>query len=194
MPPSAPLRDGGAPVNGMGIVLDADGIRRAVRRIAHEIVEMNQGVGGLALVGIQRGGAILARRIADQIEAIEGARPPVGALDVTLYRDDLVRRGIQPQPQPSDLPNIEGKTVVLVDDVLMTGRTVRAALDGMNDFGRPRAVRLAVLVDRGHRELPIRADLVGKNIPTSAQDDVRVMLEELDGSDGVVVVSRRVTA
>lgn len=182
-----------SPGTAAGIVLDADGIRRAVRRIAHEIVESNQGASGLALVGIQRGGAVLARRIADQIEAIEGTRPPVGALDVTLYRDDLAQRGIQPQPQPSDLPNIEGKTVVLVDDVLMTGRTVRAALDGMNDFGRPRAVRLAVLVDRGHRELPIRADLVGKNIPTAAHDDVRVMLEELDGSDGVIVVSGRVT-
>jgi pyrimidine operon attenuation protein/uracil phosphoribosyltransferase len=177
-----------------GNVLDADGIRRAVRRIAHEIVESNQGAGGLVLVGIQRGGAVLARRIADQIEAIEGTRPPVGALDVTLYRDDLAQRGLQGTPQPSDLPDIEGRTVVLVDDVLMTGRTVRAALDGMNDYGRPRAVRLAVLVDRGHRELPIRADLVGKNIPTSAHDDVRVMLEELDGSDGVIVVSGRVPA
>ena len=177
-----------------GPALDADGIRRAVSRIAHEIVVSNQGAGGLVLVGVQRGGAVLAARIADQIEAIEGARPPVGSLDVTLYRDDLAQRGIQPQPQPSSLPDIEGRTVVLVDDVLMTGRTVRAALDGMNDYGRPRAVRLAVLVDRGHRELPIRADLVGKNIPTSANDDVRVMLEELDGSDAVVVVSGKVPA
>lgn len=170
-------------------LLDTQGVRRTLRRLAHEVVEANQGVDDLVLVGIQRGGAVLVRRLADDIEQIEGARPGVGTLDVTLHRDDLDRR--HPTPQPSELPDIDGKVVVLVDDVLMTGRTVRAAMDALNDFGRPRIVRLAVLVDRGHRELPIRADMVGKNIPTSRDDDVRVLLEEEDGRDAVVVLPGR---
>jgi pyrimidine operon attenuation protein / uracil phosphoribosyltransferase len=173
-------------------ILDADGLRRTVRRLAHEIVESNQGAAGLVLVGIQRGGAVIARRLADEIAAFEGARPPVGILDVTLHRDDLSRRGLAPTPAPSDLPDIEGRVVVLVDDVLYTGRTIRAAMDALNDYGRPRIVRLAVLVDRGHRELPIRADMVGKNIPTALGDDVRVLLEEEDGRDAVVVVPGKV--
>jgi len=171
-------------------LLDTTGVRRTLRRLAHEIVEANQGVDSLVLVGIQRGGAILARRLADDIEAIEGTRPGLGALDITLHRDDLDRR--HPTPLPSVLPDIEGKTVVIVDDVLMTGRTIRAAMDALNDYGRPSAVRLAVLVDRGHRELPIRADMVGKNIPTAREDDVRVLLEEEDGRDAVVILPGRI--
>ncbi len=169
-------------------VLDAQDVRRTLRRLAHEIVESNQGVQELVLVGIQSGGAVLAERIADDIGAFEGARPPSGALDITLHRDDLARRGLHPTPLPSTLPDIEDRVVVLVDDVLMTGRTARAAMDSLNDFGRPRAVRLAVLIDRGHRELPIRADMVGKNIPTHHDDNVRVLLEEEDGQDAVVLI------
>jgi pyrimidine operon attenuation protein/uracil phosphoribosyltransferase len=170
------------------IVLDAAGVGRTLRRLAHEIVEGNGGLDRLVLVGVQRRGASLATRLADLIEQFEGARPAAGSLDVTLHRDDFAARGLRATPQPSVLPDIEGHNVVLVDDVLFTGRTVRAALDAMNDFGRPRVVRLAVLVDRGHRELPIRADIVGKNLPTSRHDDVQVLLEEVDGRDGVVVV------
>lgn len=175
-------------------VLDEAGVRRTLRRLAHEVVESNQGAEGLVLVGIQRGGALIAKRIADEIEAFEGIRPPVGALDVTLHRDDLTRRGLAPTPAPTDLPDVEGRVVVLVDDVLFTGRTIRAAMDALNDYGRPRVVRLAVLVDRGHRELPIRADMVGKNIPTQHGDDVRVLLAEEDGRDAVVVVPGRVVS
>jgi len=171
------------------LLLDTTGVRRTLRRLAHEIVEANQGVDDLVLVGIQRGGAVLAQRLANDIGEIEGQRPAVGILDVTFHRDDLDRR--HPTPQPSQLPDIDGKMVVLIDDVLMTGRTTRAALDAMNDYGRPRAVRLAVLVDRGHRELPIRADMVGKNIPTAHDDDVRVLLEEDDGRDAVVILPGR---
>lgn len=171
-----------------GPLLDAQGVRRTLNRLAHEIVEANGGVAGLVLVGIQRRGATLALRLADAIETFEGDRPPLGTLDITLHRDDFAERGLRATPRPSDLPDIEGKSVMLVDDVLFTGRTVRAALDALNDFGRPRLVRLAVLVDRGHRELPIRADIVGKNIPTSRHDDVQVLLEEDDGRDAVVVV------
>lgn len=170
-----------------GPVLDAEGIRRTTIRLAHEIVERNAGVDGLVLIGIQRRGATLAERLAGLIEEFEGVRPPLGSLDVTLHRDDLASRGLRSAPQPSDLPDIEGSNLVLVDDVLYTGRTVRAALDAINDFGRPRIVRLAVLIDRGHRELPIRADMVGKNIPTTRGDQVQVLLEEHDGRDAVVV-------
>ncbi len=173
-------------------ILDADGVRRTLRRLAHEIVEANQGTADLVLVGIQSGGAVLAGRIADQIEAFEGSRPALGAIDITLHRDDLAQRGLSATPQPTHLPDIEGRVVVLVDDVLMTGRSVRAAMDALNDFGRPRVIRLAVLVDRGHRELPIRPDMVGKNIPTARVDNVRVLLEEEDGRDAVVVVPGRV--
>ena len=171
-----------------GPVLDAGGIRRTVRRLAHEIVERNGGAERLVLVGVQRRGATLAGRLAALIAEYEDARPPVGRLDVTLHRDDLASRGLRSAPQPSDLPDIEGQSVVLVDDVLYTGRTVRAALDALHDFGRPRVVRLAVLIDRGHRELPIRADIAGKNIPTARGDQVQVLLEEDDGRDAVVVI------
>ncbi len=173
-------------------LLDTTGVRRTLRRLAHEIVEANQGVDDLVLVGIQRGGAVIAERLAEDIGRIEGARPGLGVLDITLHRDDLDRR--HPTPMPSRLPDIDGRVVVLVDDVLMTGRTIRAAMDALNDFGRPRIVRLAVLVDRGHRELPIRADMVGKNIPTAREDDVRVLLEEEDGRDAVIVLPGRIEA
>ena len=176
------------------IVLDADGVRRAITRLAHEIVESNRGLDRLVLVGIQRRGVTLAERIADAIAAFEGARPPTGALDVTMHRDDFTRAGLRQTPRPTLLPEVEGHVVVLVDDVLYTGRTIRAAMDALNDFGRPSVIRLAVLVDRGHRELPIRADLVGKNIPTARQDDVRVLLQEADGRDAVEVVPGKVEA
>jgi len=174
--------------SGGGVLLDADGVRRSLNRIAHEIVERNNGIDGLVLVGVQTRGVTLARRLASIIESFEGVRPPVGALDITLHRDDLAERGLLAQTKPSDLPDIDGRTVVLVDDVLFTGRTVRAALDAMNDFGRPRIVQLAVLVDRGHRELPVRADMVGKNAPTGRTDQIEVMLAEEDGRDAVVVI------
>lgn len=175
-------------------LLDAAGVRRTLSRLAHEIVEANGGTENLALVGIQRRGASLATRLADSIAAFEGTRPPSGSLDVTLHRDDFAQRGLRATPQPSDLPPIDGRNVVLVDDVLFTGRTVRAALDALNDFGRPRLVRLAVLVDRGHRELPIRADMVGKNIPTTLEDDVQVLIEEVDGRDAVIVAPGRIAS
>jgi len=174
-----------------GPLLDEAGIRRTLQRLAHEIVEANAGVENLVLVGIQRRGVTLATRLADGIEAFEGARPPTGSLDVTLHRDDFAERGLRSTPRSSELPEIDGRNVVLVDDVLFTGRTVRAALDALNDYGRPRLVRLAVLVDRGHRELPVRADIVGKNIPTARRDDVQVLLVEDDGRDAVVLVPRR---
>ena len=174
--------------NPAAIVLDADGIRRTLTRLAHEIVERNGGLEGLVLVGIQTRGVTIARRLAGVIEGFEGTRPAVGALDITLHRDDLAARGLATRTRPTDLPDIEGRNVVIVDDVLFTGRTVRAALDALNDFGRPRLVRLAVLVDRGHRELPIRADIVGKNIPTAPADEVQVLLVEEDDRDAVVVL------
>ena len=172
-------------------ILDADGVRRTVRRLAHEIVESNQGIERLVLVGIEGGGAALAQRLANEIEGFEGQRPATGSLDITLHRDDLHSRALPVALKPTELPNIDGRVVVLVDDVLFTGRTVRAAMDTLNDYGRPRAVRLAVLVDRGHRELPIRADMVGKNIPTHQTDAVRVLLQEVDGRDAVEVVPGR---
>ncbi len=167
-------------------IMTADEIRRAVIRISHEIVEKQAGTEGLLLVGIQRRGVPLARRIADAIDEHEHVRIPVGALDITFYRDDLSLVAQQPVVKGTDLPfDLNGSTVVLVDDVLYTGRTIRAAMDALIDFGRPRAIRLAVLVDRGHRELPIRADHVGKNVPTSREEIVRVRLAEIDGEDGV---------
>jgi pyrimidine operon attenuation protein/uracil phosphoribosyltransferase len=173
------------------VVLDGDGIRRTITRLAHEVVERNGGLDGLVLVGIQTRGVAIAQRLATLIEGFEGARPAVGSLDITMHRDDLAARGLLAAPRPTQLPDIEGRNVVIIDDVLFTGRTVRAALDALNDFGRPQVVRLAVLVDRGHRELPIRADIVGKNIPTARTDEVRVQLEEDDGVDSVVVVPMR---
>ena len=166
--------------------MTADEIRRATVRISHEIVEKQAGTSGLALVGIQRRGVPLAHRIADAIAEHEGAVLPVGALDITFYRDDLSLVAQQPLVKGTDLPfDLNGATVVLVDDVLYTGRTIRAAMDALVDFGRPQAIRLAVLIDRGHRELPIRADHVGKNVPTSREEIVRVHLTETDGEDGV---------
>jgi pyrimidine operon attenuation protein/uracil phosphoribosyltransferase len=167
-------------------IMTADEIRRATIRISHEIVEKQAGTDGLVLVGIQRRGVPLARRIADAITEHEGVRVPVGALDITFYRDDLSLIAQQPVVKGTELPfDLNGSTVVLVDDVLYTGRTIRAAMDALVDFGRPQAIRLAVLVDRGHRELPIRADHVGKNVPTSREEVVKVQLVEIDAEDGV---------
>lgn len=169
-------------------ILDEGEIRRAVTRIAHEILERNHGAASVVLVGIANRGDDLARRLAAEIERIEGAMPPVGVLDITFYRDDIGMRAEAPEVHETRIGfDITGRTVVLVDDVLYTGRTIRAALDALVDFGRPTAIQLAVLVDRGHRELPIRADYVGKNVPTRQDEDVSVRLMELDGEDAVVV-------
>jgi pyrimidine operon attenuation protein / uracil phosphoribosyltransferase len=169
-------------------IMTADEIRRATIRLSHEIVEKQAGTDGLVLIGIQRRGVPLARRIAASIAEHEGVELPVGALDITFYRDDLSMVAPQPVVKGTELPTgIDGKTIVLVDDVLYTGRTIRAAMDALVDFGRPQAIRLAVLVDRGHRELPIRADHVGKNVPTSREEVVRVHLEEIDDEDGVEI-------
>jgi pyrimidine operon attenuation protein/uracil phosphoribosyltransferase len=168
-------------------VLDKAGLDRALTRIAHEIVEQAGGA-DLALVGIKTRGETLAERIAEKIAAIEGRRPAVGALDITLYRDDLGTRAGQPVVRSTEIAfPLKGLTIVLVDDVLFTGRTIRAAMDALMDLGRPRVIRLAVLVDRGHRELPIRPDYVGKNLPTSRKETVAVMLHEHDGQDRVVI-------
>jgi len=169
-------------------VLDADDLRRALTRIAHEIVERHGGTDDLALVGIRSRGVPIAERLATMIEQHEGSPIPVASLDITFYRDDLTRLAHAPIVKRSDLEvDIDGRVVVLVDDVLYTGRTVRAALDALTDHGRPRAVRLAALVDRGHRELPIRPDFVGKNLPTSIDEIVHVRLHETDGADEVVI-------
>ncbi len=167
-------------------IMTAEEIRRATVRISHEIVEKQAGTEGLVLIGIQRRGVPLAGRIAAAIEEHEGVRLPVGALDITFYRDDLSMVAQQPVVKGTEIPfDLNGATVVLVDDVLYTGRTIRAAMDALVDFGRPQAIRLAVLVDRGHRELPIRADHVGKNVPTSREEIVRVHLSEIDEEDAV---------
>lgn len=168
--------------------MTAEEVRRALVRVSHEIVEKHGGTAGLALVGIQRRGVPLAQRIRAAIEAHEGVSVPVGTLDITFYRDDLSRIARQPLVKGTDLPfDLERSTLVVVDDVLYTGRTVRAAMDALVDHGRPAAVRLAVLVDRGHRELPIRADHVGKNVPTSRSEIIKVHLDEVDGEDEVVI-------
>ena len=167
-------------------VMDPEQIRRAVVRLAHEIVERHGGTDGLVLIGIQRRGAVLAWRLADEIAGSEGLRVPVGTLDISLYRDDLSEVATYPIVRPTELSfDITGRTVVLVDDVLYTGRPVRAAMDALTDFGRPRSIRLAVLVDRGHRELPIRADHVGRNLPTARAERVNVHVREIDGADDV---------
>ncbi len=169
-------------------IMTADEIRRATIRMSHEIVEKQAGTAGLVLIGIQRRGVPLARRIAAGIREHEDVEIPVGALDITFYRDDLSLVAQQPVVKGTQLPvDLNGTTVVLVDDVLYTGRTIRAAMDALVDFGRPQAIRLAVLVDRGHRELPIRADHVGKNVPTSREELVQVLLEETDGTDAVEI-------
>jgi pyrimidine operon attenuation protein / uracil phosphoribosyltransferase len=170
-------------------MMSAADIRRAITRIAHEIVENNRGAQDLVFVGMLTRGVPLANRIARAIAEFEGEEVPVGTLDVGLYRDDLTERGPTINIQPSDVPDVAGKRVVLVDDVLYTGRTVRAALDALIDYGRPERIQLAVLVDRGHRELPIRADFVGKNIPTARSDDVQVRLDETDGEEFVRVAA-----
>jgi len=171
------------------IIMSSEDVRRAIMRIAHEIVENNRGCRDLVFVGMQTRGVPLAERIARGIAEFEGEDVPVGSLDIGLYRDDLPDVGLSIEIKPSDIPtDVDGKRLVLVDDVLYTGRSIRAALDALIDYGRPERIQLAVLVDRGHRELPIRPDYVGKNIPTSRRDDVQVRLLETDGDDGVVLI------
>ena len=174
----------------MPVVLDADRIGRTLTRISHEIVERNRGVEDLVLIGVRTRGDHLARRLARSLRDIAGHDIPTGALDITLYRDDLMRQAVGPRAivRKTEIPfSIDGRKVLLVDDVLYTGRTTRAALDALIDFGRPKNIQLIVLVDRGHRELPIKADYVGKNLPTSLEESVQVYLEESDGRDEVVL-------
>ena len=174
----------------MPVVMDADRIGRTLARIAHEILERNKGVDDLALVGVRRRGVPLARRLARTLREIAGDESPTGALDITLYRDDLMRTAVAAQPvvRRTEIPfSIDDRKILLVDDVLYTGRTTRAALDALIDFGRPKAIQLIVLVDRGHRELPIKADYVGKNLPTSPEQSVQVRLQEIDDVDEVVL-------
>jgi pyrimidine operon attenuation protein/uracil phosphoribosyltransferase len=169
------------------LILNAAAIQRALTRIAHEIAERNEAGSEVALVGIQRGGVALARRLGQLLSGIWGHAVPNGSLDVSMHRDDLSRRAA-PNVQPTVIPfDVTGKTVVFVDDVLFSGRTIRAAMDALNDFGRPRRIQLAVLIDRGHRELPIKADFVGKNVPTAQTERVRVRLTEMGGADEVVI-------
>jgi pyrimidine operon attenuation protein/uracil phosphoribosyltransferase len=171
-------------------VMDADRMARALTRIAHEILERNRGTSDLALVGIRTRGVPLARRIAHSLHDINRADVPTGALDITLYRDDLMRHAVGPQPvvRRTEIPfSIDDKRILLVDDVLYTGRTIRSALDALIDFGRPSSIQLVVLVDRGHRELPIKADYVGKNLPTAPKQSVQVRLQEIDGEDEVLL-------
>jgi len=173
-------------------IMDKESIQRALTRIAHEILEKNRGSRDLCLVGIRTRGAVLAERINDCIKKIEGSPLPLGILDITLYRDDLTTIGTQPVVRETLITfDITGKRVVLVDDVLFTGRTIRSALDALIDFGRPANIQLAVLIDRGHREFPIRADFVGKNIPTSAEQNVKVILKESDDKDDEVIIRTR---
>ena len=169
------------------LILNAAAIQRALTRIAHEIAERNETGSEVVLVGIQRGGVPLARRMGELLTGIWGQTVPTGSLDVSMHRDDLSRRAA-PNVQPTVIPfDVTGKTVVFVDDVLFSGRTIRAAMDALNDFGRPRRIQLAVLIDRGHRELPIKADFVGKNVPTAQTERVRVRLTEMGGADEVVI-------
>ena len=169
-------------------IMDADAVNRALKRISHEIVERNPDFENLCIIGIRRRGVPISERIRDNIKNIEGVDMPIGVLDITLYRDDLSEISVDPVLNESDIPfSIEGKKVILVDDVLFTGRTVRAAIGALFSLGRPSSIQLAILVDRGHRELPIRGDYVGKNIPTSREERVFVKLEEIDGDGGVYI-------
>ena len=171
------------------VILDHEDIRRALTRIAHEIVERNHGCEGLVFVGVHTRGVPLANRIATIIKQFEHTRIPIGTLDITPYRDDLPYLEAQPFLRPTNIPaDIEGKRIVLVDDVLYTGRSIRAAMDALIDFGRPQSIQLVVLIDRGHRELPIRADYIGKNMPTATHEEVVVRLKEIDGKDEVAIV------
>lgn len=173
------------------VIMDSEAIRRALVRIAHEIIEKNKGVEDVVIVGIRTRGVPLAQRIAAEINAIENSEMTVGMLDITLYRDDLSTLGYNPVVHGTDINfDLSGKHVVLVDDVLYTGRTIRAALDAVIDMGRPKTIQLAVLVDRGHKELPIRADYVGKNVPTSQKETIEVVLNEIDGTDEVFIGER----
>jgi pyrimidine operon attenuation protein/uracil phosphoribosyltransferase len=170
--------------------MDADRMSRALTRIAHEILERNRGLDEVALVGIRTRGVPIARRLAQLLREINGDHVPTGSLDITLYRDDLMRNAVGPQPvvRRTEIPfSIDDRRILLVDDVLYTGRTTRAALDALIDFGRPRAIQLVVMVDRGHRELPIKADYVGKNVPTSLKQSVQVRLQEIDGVDEILI-------
>jgi pyrimidine operon attenuation protein/uracil phosphoribosyltransferase len=178
----------------MPVIMDGDRMSRTLTRIAHEIVERNRGIDKLALVGIRTRGVVIAKRLAQALHAITNEPIPTGTLDITLYRDDLMRHAVGPQPlvRKTEIPfSIDDQKILLVDDVLYTGRTIRAALDALIDFGRPKEIQLIVLVDRGHRELPIKADYVGKNVPTSLKESVRVRLTETDGTDEVAVESDR---
>lgn len=179
-----------------GEIMDAAGLNRTLSRLAHEILESNRGIENLVVVGIRTRGVQLAQRLIERIESIEGRKLPLGSLDVTLYRDDLayrqdalLSRTKQSRIQATDIPfDLEGKIVILVDDVIYTGRTIRAAMDALMDFGRPAKIRLAVMIDRGHRELPIRPDFVGKEVVTTTGEEVRVQLANVDGVDGVLLV------
>ncbi|MBI4372763.1 MAG: bifunctional pyr operon transcriptional regulator/uracil phosphoribosyltransferase PyrR [Candidatus Omnitrophica bacterium] len=169
-------------------ILTAEEMNRAITRISHEILEKNKGAERLVLIGIRTGGALLAKRFQGQIELIEHKKIPLGLLDITLYRDDLTEIGSQPNVGETQIDfDVDGKKVVLVDDVLFTGRTIRCALDALIDFGRPESIQLAVLIDRGHRELPIKPDYIGKNIPTAKDEKVIVKFKEQDGEDGIVM-------
>ena len=173
-------------------LVDDKGFSRTVHRLSHEIVERNRGAESIGIVGIRTRGEFLARRIAAAIGAMEDCTVPIGSLDITLYRDDLRGKLAQPQLKTTDiLYDIRDKNIILVDDVLFTGRTVRSALNALMDLGRPASIQLAVFVDRGHRELPIKADFVGKNVPTAAEDEVSVLMTEVDGRDGVVLISHQ---
>jgi len=170
-------------------IIDADGFERTITRLAHEILEKNKGAASIVIVGIRTRGEFIARRIARKIEEVEGVTLKIGSLDITLYRDDLLGKLEQPQLKGTDIIfDLNDKNIILIDDVLYTGRTIRAALDELIDLGRPKTIQLAVLVDRGHRQLPIRADYVGKNVPTSSSESIRVHVREVDGEDAVLLM------
>ncbi|MFN0157592.1 MAG: bifunctional pyr operon transcriptional regulator/uracil phosphoribosyltransferase PyrR [Bacteroidota bacterium] len=172
-----------------GKIMDAAGVERTLTRLAHEIIERNKGAESIVIVGIKSRGEYIARRIATKIETIEKTKLNIGSLDITLYRDDLLGKLEQPEMKGTDiLFDISGKNVIMIDDVLYTGRTIRAALDGLIDLGRPKTIQLAVLIDRGHRQLPVKADYVGKNVPTSFGESIRVHIKEMDGEDEVLLM------